>query len=117
MYRLEALASEERDTAGDPIREAIDQLHRALPKREDCTVLVDFLEDDLREGLSAIEEIEGHFYDVLEALGAARPSPIALIQASDDLGVLRRIEYLSVVAGQLKRRLSLAAGKLCQGFE
>jgi hypothetical protein len=49
---------------------------------------------------------------VLEALDSDALSPIALIEASDDIAVLRRLEYLMVVVSQLRRRLSQAAGKL-----
>lgn len=75
-------------------------------------MLVDFLEDDLREGLGAIAEVEAHFADVIDALQSDRVSPIALIEASEDLETLRRLEYLLVVVAQLRRRLSQAAGKL-----
>jgi hypothetical protein len=101
-----------RPEATDPVREAARRLARALPKREDCTVLVDFLEDDLREGLSAVADVEAHLANVLDVVGSEHPSPIALIEASDDLETLRRLEYLLVVVAQLRRRLSVAAGKL-----
>ena len=98
----------------DPIQSAVRGLRRVLPRREDCEVLIDFLEDDLREGLGALADVEAHFTDVLEALDADALSPIALIEASDDIAVLRRLEYLLVVVSQLRRRLSQAAGKLHQ---
>lgn len=101
--------------APDEIRQAVDRLERALPKREDCAVLVDFLEDDLRQGLSALAEVEAHFSDVLETLRADRLSPISLLEASDDYRVLSRLEYLTVVVAQLRRRISQAAGKLRHG--
>lgn len=96
----------------DPIREAVARLVAALPEREDSKVLVDFLEDDLREGLGAIAEVEAHFTDILDALRADRVSPISLINASEDYRVLERLEYLMVVVSQLRRRLAQAAGKV-----
>ena len=98
--------------AGDPIREAVDRLEAVLPRREDSQVLLDFLEDDLREGLGALAEVESHFAEVIEAVGAERLSPISLLEAAEDLRVLNRLEYLMVVVAQLRRRLSQAAGKM-----
>ncbi len=96
----------------DPIREAAQRLSRALPAREDARVLVDFLEDDLREGLAALSEVEAHFTDVLDALRDEHPSPIRLLDASDDLRALERLEYLHTVVAHLRRRICQAAGKL-----
>lgn len=96
----------------DPIREAADRLRAALPPREDSVVLVDFLEDDLREGLSAVADLEAHFTDVLDVLRSDRLSPIPLVEVADDLHMLQRLEYLHTVVSQLRRRLCAAAGKL-----
>lgn len=96
----------------DSLREAVRRLAALLPAREDSTVLIDFLEDDLREGLAAIGDVEAHFTDILDALQSARVTPITLLDASDDLRVLQRLEYLMVVVSHLRRRLSMAAGKL-----
>ncbi|MBI3184767.1 MAG: hypothetical protein HYZ28_21735 [Myxococcales bacterium] len=104
-------ASWERDEIG----EAVDRLAAALPRRADVAVLIDFLEDDLREGFLAIADVEAHFRDAIEALAAGRPSPIRLVEAAEDYRVLERLEYLMVVVAQLRRRLSQAAGKLRDG--
>lgn len=96
----------------DAIRESVERLEERLPRREDNAVLLDFLEDDLREGLDAIADVEAHFTDVLDLLRNDEPSPIALMDAAEDFRVLNRLEYLMVVVAQLRRRLSQAAGKL-----
>jgi hypothetical protein len=96
----------------DAAREAVDRLRARLPLRADCKVVLDFLEDDLREGLSAVSDVEAHFTDVLDALRAERLRPIGLINASEDFRALERLEYLMVVVSQLRRRLSQAAGQL-----
>jgi hypothetical protein len=96
----------------DAIRESVDRLERFLPDREDSAVLLDFLEDDLREGLDALAEVEAHFTDVLDVLRAERPTPIRLVDAAEDFRVLNRLEYLMVVVAQLRRRLAQAAGKM-----
>jgi hypothetical protein len=96
----------------DAIGESVDRLARFLPEREDSEVLVDFLEDDLREGLEAIADVEAHFTDVLDTLRSGRLTPLRLTDAAEDFRVLNRLEYLMVVVGQLRRRLCQAAGKM-----
>lgn len=99
----------------DPVREAAQRLARALPARTDAAVLVDFLEDDLREGLDALGDVETHFADVLAALQAPKLSARALVDAGEDARALERLEYLLTVVTQLRRRLSQAAGMMRQG--
>jgi hypothetical protein len=99
----------------DAIGDSVDRLERFLPEREDSSVLLDFLEDDLREGLDAVVEVEAHFTDILEVLRSDRPGPIRLIEAAEDFRVLNRLEYLMVVVAQLRRRLAQAAGAIQSG--
>lgn len=99
----------------DAIRQSVERLEACLPQREDSAVLLDFLEDDLREGLDAIADVEAHFSDVVELLRSERPTPIRLMEAAEDFRVLNRLEYLMVVVAQLRRRLSQAAGSLREG--
>jgi hypothetical protein len=99
----------------DAIRESVERLEDCLPRREDTAVLLDFLEDDLREGLDAIADVEAHFTDVLDLLRNDGASPIRLMEAAEDFRVLNRLEYLMVVVAQLRRRLSQAAGKMREG--
>lgn len=96
----------------DAIKESVDRLERFLPEREDCAVLLDFLEDDLREGLDAVADVEAHFTDVLDTLRNERPTPIGLLEAAEDFRVLNRLEYLMVVVAQLRKRLAQSAAKL-----
>src|SRR5687768_15845813 len=91
--------------SGDPIEEAVERLEGLLPVRTDSAVLADFLEDDLREGLAAIGEIETHFNEVITLLREGPVSPVRLTDAADDTRTLQRIEYLAVVVSQLRRRL------------
>ena len=102
-------------TERDPVREAAELLSERLPNREDSKVLVDFLEDDLREGLSAVAEVEAHFTDILDTLRGEKLAPISLLECADDLRTLQRLEYLSVVVSHLRKRLSQAAGKMRAG--
>lgn len=99
----------------DPVRDAVQRLARVLPARTDAAVLVDFLEDDLREGLDALGDVEAHFADVLDALESRQLSARVLVDAGDDLRALERLEYLLTVVTRLRRRLSQAAGMMRQG--
>ncbi len=104
-----------RRVTSDPLREAVERLGRELPARADAEVLLDFLEDDLREGLDALGDVEAHFTDVLDTLRGQPLSPVALLEAGDDARVLQRLEYLHLVITHLRRRLSQAAGMLRHG--
>lgn len=103
-----------RRVGADPLHQAVEHLGHALPERADSTVLLDFLEDDLREGLEALGDVEAHFTDVLEALEPGMLSPLALIQAGDDQLVLQRLEVLMGAVTRVRRRLSQAAGLMRQ---
>ncbi|MFZ5443671.1 MAG: hypothetical protein ACOZQL_26930 [Myxococcota bacterium] len=114
MSMLQTAAAFPLSKSVDAIRESVDRLEALLPDREDNAVMLDFIEDDLREGLDAISEVEAHFTDILDTLRSDRLGPIALLDAAEDFRVLNRIEYLMVVVAQLRRRLSQAAGKMRQ---
>ena len=109
-----ALLADEKLRRDDPLRASVDRLRARIADRADAKVVLDFLEDDLREGLSAISDVEAHFTDILDALNGEKLPPITLINASEDFRVLQRLEYLMVVVSQLRRRLSQAAGHLKQ---
>ncbi|MFT3838199.1 MAG: hypothetical protein QM723_14550 [Myxococcaceae bacterium] len=96
----------------DAVKESVDRLEALLPDREDNAVLLDFLEDDLRESLDAISDVESHFTDVLDTLRTEPLTPQALVNLADDTRVLNRLEYLMVVASQLRKRLTQAAGRI-----
>jgi hypothetical protein len=104
-----------RRAGEDPVGEAAESLSRALPARTDAEVLVELLEDDLREGLDALGDVECHFADVLDALRVERPSPLALLAVGDDQLVLQRLDALVGVVTQVRRRLGKAAGMLRSG--
>ncbi|WIG96305.1 hypothetical protein [Myxococcus sp. SDU36] len=96
--------------AADPVRVAVEQLARSLPARTDAAVLVDLLEDDLREGLDALGEVEAHFTDLLDTLRTEALTPAALVDSSDDLRVLQQLDSLHDAVVRLRKRLSQAAG-------
>jgi polyhydroxyalkanoate synthesis regulator phasin len=115
MRTVTAEADLPLSTSVDAIKESVDRLERLLPRREDSAVLMDFLEDDLREGLDAIAQVESHFNDVVDALRSDRVGPISLLEVAEDFRVLNRLEYLMVVVSQLRKRLAQAAGKMHAG--
>lgn len=92
----------------------MEHLGHVLPMRADSTVLLDFLEDDLREGLDALGDVESHFSEVLEALHPDALSPLGMLQAGDEQRVLERLELLMDVVTRVRRRLSQAAGLMRQ---
>lgn len=109
-----AVPATSRHASEDPLREAMENLARALPERSDAAVLVDLLGDDLKEGLDALGDVECHFADVLDAMLLPRPSPATLIGVSDEQLVLERLEVLVRVVTSTRRRLSQAAGMMRQ---
>ncbi|MDY7225244.1 hypothetical protein [Hyalangium rubrum] len=110
-----AVPATPRHAGEDPLREAMENLARALPERTDAAVLVDLLEDDLREGLDAMGDLECHFADVIDALRVEKPAPFTLLAVSDEQLVLQRLDALVSVLTQVRRRLSQAAGMLRRG--
>lgn len=98
----------------DPIARGVQRLARRLPVRDDTRVLVDFLEDDLREGLEAVEGLQEHFLEVLTALDEGELSPVLLLDVGDPSRALGQVERLITILPELRRRLSRAAATLHQ---
>lgn len=75
-------------------------------------VLLDFLEDDLREARDALAEV-AHHLDATDALlldpGATRGE---LVEKALDGAPLERLDYLSAVLGNLRKRLVQVAARL-----
>jgi hypothetical protein len=105
-----ALAAPALPRRADPVRVAMERLTHSLPARTDSAVLVDLLEDDLREGLDALGDVAAHFTDLLDTLRTEDLSPATLLEAGEDLRVLQRLDLLHDVVVQLRKRLSQAAG-------
>jgi len=99
----------------DPIRRGVDRLAARLPEQDASRVLMDFLEDDLREGLEAVEGLQDHFLEVLTALEEGELSPVLLLDVGDPSRALGQVERLITILPELRRRLSRAAAALHQG--
>ncbi|WP_044890061.1 hypothetical protein [Myxococcus hansupus] len=104
-----ALAASTPLRRADPVRVAVERLARSLPARTDAAVLVDLLEDDLREGLDALGDVEAHFTDLLDTLRTEALTPATLVDSGDDLRVLQQLDSLHDSVVRLRKRLSQAA--------
>jgi hypothetical protein len=95
----------------DPVDDAARRLARALGVKEDAKVLVSFIEDELREGLAALDGVQAHFTDVLDGLRGPM-APATLLELGENAMVLEQLQALEETVRQLQRRLGQAAAKL-----
>jgi hypothetical protein len=111
-------------TANEPTHEALEfdglgaamrRLKSRLPLGTDSEVLIDLLSDDLEQGLTQVADVENHFSEIVEALSRESLSAVRLVELSENLQVLDRLEHLNQLAQQIRRRLSQAAGKIRWG--
>ena len=89
----------------DAIREVVQRLRSQTRRQGDDPVRVDLLEDDLREGLKAVELVREYFDDVLTLLANPDTRARDVIDIADDPQVLDNCDYLVVVVNNLRRRL------------
>jgi hypothetical protein len=92
---------------------AVDALRRRLAgttAREH--VVLDFLEDDLREARAAMAGVAAFLADVEVALGDETPSPERLSALARAADPLERVDYLQTVLASLRRRLSQMAARM-----
>ncbi len=75
-------------------------------------VVLDFLEDDLREARGALAAVAAFFANVEGALGADEPSRERLLSLAAGTGPAERIEYLSQVLASARRRLAQVAARM-----
>jgi hypothetical protein len=100
----------------DGIGAALARFAAALPPREDARVLAALLEEELREGLGAVEALQSHLEGLLDALGAGgRPSALRLLTAAEDGGVREQAEQLADLLPQLRKRVAKAVALLHRG--
>ncbi|QSQ27826.1 hypothetical protein JY651_24285 [Pyxidicoccus parkwayensis] len=111
-----ALAASASPRRADPVRVAMERLSHSLPARADARVLVELLEDDVREGLDALGDVGAHFNGLLDTLRTEELSPVTLLEAGEDLRVLQQLDYLHDVLVQVRKRLSQAAALQRQGY-
>jgi hypothetical protein len=75
-------------------------------------VVLDFLEDDLREARAALAGVTAFLDEVEAALGGEAPSPDRLCALAGASHPLERVDYLQTVLASVRRRLSQVAARM-----
>lgn len=89
------------------------QLRQRLPPQGDRdAVVLDFLEDDLAEARGTLAEVSSYVADVAAALDDAAAGRDRLLGLALGRGPLERIEYLSGVLQNLRRRLVQVSSRI-----
>ena len=97
----------------DEVRAAVLLLRdRFFRRRGQDQVLVDFLEDELREGERAMGDVTSWFDEVLATIVAEDASAKTLVDLADDRTVLEQIDYLGEVVANLRKRLLQIAARV-----
>jgi len=105
MRELGAMRNLE-ESRQDAIHQAIERLRARMRRTSDPDPMhLEFLEDDLREGMQAVSEIEAFFEDAIALLSSPSTRSVDLVDAADDPSVLERLDYLVVVVSNVRRRL------------
>jgi hypothetical protein len=92
---------------------AVDALRRRLAgstAREH--VVLDFLEDDLREARGALAGVIAFLDGVESALGDPAPSPERLLSLARSIQPAEQVDYLQTVLASVRRRLSQVATRM-----
>jgi hypothetical protein len=96
-----------------PPADPVDALRRRLAgstAREH--VLLDFLQDDLREAREALAEVGAWVASVEGALADREASPERILSLALGGGPVERIDYLGEVLGHVRRRLAQVAARM-----
>jgi hypothetical protein len=100
-----------REVASPPADLA--QLRQRLPPRSDRdAVVLDFLEDDLAEARGTLAEVSSYVAEVAAALDDAAAGRDRLLGLALGRDPLERIEYLSGVLQNLRRRLVQVSSRI-----
>lgn len=107
-----AEAPERAELEQDRVVEAMERLREALPPRTDNAVIVDLLEDDLREGLDGLAEIDAHFDELLETLISRTRHGGSIVESADAQRALAALDRVCDSLQRVQKRLSVAAARL-----
>lgn len=114
MKRRTALAVIEAappEPAGRPA--LLEGLRRRLPPETDKdAVVLDFLEDDLREAREALATVASYVDDVEAAVGGTEAGRHEILALALGRGPLEQVEYLAGVLQTLRRRLVQVSARL-----
>jgi len=75
-------------------------------------VVLDFLEDDLREARAALSGVAAYLDGVEGALAEAAPSPERLLSLAWSTQPAEQVDYLQTVLASVRRRLSQVAARM-----
>lgn len=75
-------------------------------------VVLDFLEDDLREASAALAGVAAYLANVEGALADEAPSPERLLSLARSIDPAEQVDYLQTVLASLRRRLSQVAARM-----
>ena len=87
---------------------------RLRPASDRDAVVLDFLEDDLGEIRGSLAEVSHYLSDVEEALGDPEADRDRLLGLALGRGPLERLEYLSGVVQNLRRRLVQVSARMAR---
>jgi hypothetical protein len=75
-------------------------------------VVLDFLEDDLREVRAALAAVTAYLGEVEGALVDEAPSPARLVALARSVDPAEQVDYLQAVLASVRRRLSQVAARM-----
>lgn len=75
-------------------------------------VVLDFLEDDLREARAALSAVAAFLANVEGALADEAPSPERLLSLARSIDPAEQVDYLQSVLASARRRLSQVAARM-----
>jgi hypothetical protein len=109
--RTERLLEPVRTAGSDP--GAVEALRRRLAgssAREH--VVLDFLEDDLRESRAALAAVAAYLANVEGALADEVPTPERLLSLAQSVDPATQVDYLQSVLTSVRRRLAQVAARM-----
>ncbi len=111
--REERLLEQVREVAPDRDAGAVEALRRRLAgKTAREHVVLDFLEDDLRESRAALAAVAAYLAEIEGALAHAAPTAERLLSLAGAVEPVDQVDYLQTVLGSVRRRLSQVAARM-----
>jgi hypothetical protein len=105
MTDAQAFSTEEPSSSRKEIHEALRALQSRLRRSTDDPLHLEFLEDDLLEGKSALSDVQAFFGEILHLLARRDATAAELIDLADDNTVVERLDDLDRMVASLRKRL------------